>query len=78
MTTLASAQAKLGDHPDDAFPNTLEPFARWEYLKLAPYQLSQLELNALQNHRFTGKGLQFDTRHRCAFIIVFFSIYHVV
>ena len=54
MSTLFSALAKLTDHPDDGFPNTLEPLGRWEYLRQEPYNLTQFELNALQNHRFTG------------------------
>jgi hypothetical protein len=54
MTTLDSALLKLlnQNHPDDAFPNSIEPLARWEYLKKKPFNLSQLELNALQNYKF--------------------------
>ena len=57
MTSLASALAKLAgaNHPADAFPNTLEPLGRWEYLKQEPINLTQFELNALQNHLFAGK-----------------------
>ncbi len=54
MATLVNALQKLDGHPDDAYPNSLEPLSRWAYLKDEPYRLNQLELNALQNFRFPG------------------------
>ena len=53
-STLTSALGKLIDHPLECFPNSIQPLSRWRYLRAEPYSLSQLELNALQNHLFPG------------------------